>query len=198
MNSFKSIVVYCGANRGSSPIYQQRAYDLGKALAEKNIDLIFGAGCVGLMGIVADAVLENGGNAIGVIPDFLVKWEVAHEGLTEIVVVDSMHERKQIMCDRADAVIVMPGGFGTLDEFFEMLTWAQLGLHQKPIGILNINGYFDHLLAQAEHMVKEGFLKAGNRDMILVEDEIEALFDVLADYTPPHLPKGKWIEDAKA
>jgi len=192
----KSIAVYCGSSSGNKSVYAEGAKSLGQHLAKANIELIFGAGCVGLMGIVADAVLENGGKATGVIPTFLVKWEVAHQGLTEMIEVETMHERKQIMCDRADAVIVMPGGFGTLDEFFEMLTWAQLGLHQKPIGVLNINGYFDHLFAQLNHMVQEGFLKSQNKDLVIVSNDVSTLLEKLAN--PPQLPEAKWLAGVKS
>ena len=192
----RSIAVYCGSSSGSKSVYAEGAKSLGQHLAKAKIELIFGAGCVGLMGIVADAVLENGGQATGVIPTFLVKWEVAHKGLTEMIEVETMHERKQIMCDRADAVIVMPGGFGTLDEFFEMLTWAQLGLHKKPIGVLNINGYFDHLFAQLDHMVQEGFLKKQNKDLVIVSDDVNTLLEKLA--SPPQLPEAKWLAGVKS
>lgn len=188
----KSIAVYCGSSKGTNPIYQEVAEELGKALASQNITLIYGAGSVGLMGILANKVLENGGKATGVIPQFLVDMEVAHKNLTELIVVPTMHERKQIMADRADGVIVLPGGFGTLDELFEMLTWGQLGLHKKPIGLLNINGYFDYLFKQMEVMVSQGFLKERNKELVIVADKVSILLEKVKSIKPSFEPK--WIE----
>ena len=147
---------------------------------------------MGLMGAVADGVIENGGEAIGVLPHFLKGKEIAHENLTELILVDTMHERKAKMNELSDGVITLPGGFGTLEELFEMLTWAQLGLHQKPIGILNINGFYDELLAFVQTMVNKGFLKSVNQDMLLVDDSIAGLINKMRNYKAPEV--SKWIK----
>ena len=155
----KSVAVFCGSSRGNKSIYKETAKRIGVFCAQKNIKVIYGAGNVGLMGEVADAALEAGGYVIGVIPEFLKKWEVCHEGLNELYVTQTMHERKQIMAEKSDGFLIIPGGFGTLDEFFEILTWKQLRLHKKPIGVLNVNGYYDFLKKHIDKMVKDGFLK---------------------------------------
>lgn len=165
-----SIAVFCGSSPGLNSIYSEVTKALGETMADQNITLVYGAGNVGLMGVVADAVLSKKGKVIGTIPQFLVDKEVAHYGITELIVTETMHERKQKMVDVAEGVIVLPGGIGTLDEFFEMFTWQQLGLHDKPIGILNINGFYDHLLAHINHMVKEGFLKDFHGERIMVHE----------------------------
>lgn len=188
----KSILVYCGANVGKNPAFREVAEALGKRFAEENIRLVYGAGSVGLMGVVADAVLANGGEVTGVIPDFLVKMEVGHKGLSEIHIVESMHERKALMEKLCDGIITLPGGFGSIDELFEILTWAQLGLHQKPIGILNVNGFYDFLLKQLEVMVEEGFLKQESCDLLLVADNIDDLLQKMANYQPT--PHQKWLK----
>lgn len=185
------IVVYCGANKGTNPIYKEQAELLGKTFAARNIQLIFGGGRVGIMGIIADAVLAHGGQVIGVIPSFLQTKEVAHDGLTQMFVVATMHERKKVMEEMADGVIVLPGGYGTLDEFFEMLTWAQLGLHNKPLGILNVNGYYNPLMLQLDKMVEENFLKQANRDMILISNELNDLLEKMHSYQP--IKVKKWL-----
>lgn len=172
-----SICVFCGSSTGFSPKYSEVATQLGKELSERNIGLVYGAGNVGLMGVIADAALDHDGRVLGVIPTFLKEREVCHTGLTELVVTESMHQRKQIMAERSDAIVVMPGGFGTLDEFFEILTWKQLRLHQMPIGILNMEGYFDRLLNMVEHMVKEGFVRESNLDLFVVDDNVVGLLD---------------------
>jgi uncharacterized protein (TIGR00730 family) len=154
--------------------------------------LIFGAGSVGIMGVLADEYLRLGGHVIGVIPSFMEPWEVKHKGIQECYVTETMHSRKQKMAELADGVIALPGGFGTLDELFEMLTWKQLDLHQMPISILNTNGYYDHLLAQLQHMVDEGFLKSPNLEALQVEDNPEALVDYIMAYEPEKMEK-KWI-----
>jgi uncharacterized protein (TIGR00730 family) len=153
----KNILVYCGASVGFDEIYKNTAIAAGKLLVEKNKTLVYGAGSVGIMGIIADAVLENGGEVIGVIPSFMEKFEVQHKGLTQIHVVETMHQRKQLMAEISDAVVALPGGWGTLDELFEILTWKQLGLHQMPVGLLNVNGFYDPLIEMIHKMVKEGF-----------------------------------------
>lgn len=188
----KSITVFCGSSFGTEEIYKEQAVLLGQTLAKQNIKLIYGGANVGLMGAVADGVLNAGGEAIGVLPDFLRSKEIAHLGLTELIFVESMHERKTKMNDLSEGVIALPGGFGTLEELFEMLTWAQLGLHKKPIAILNINGFYDSLIELTETMVEKGLLKDVNQKMLLVSDNIDDLLDQMKNYVPPTV--GKWIE----
>ena len=173
----KTIVVYCGANAGKRPEYFQAAEEAGRALASRGISLVYGGGNLGLMGAVADGVLAGGQKVTGIIPNFLAELEVAHKTLTEIHFVDTMHERKAKMVSMSDGVIALPGGFGTLDELFEILTWTQLKIFHGPVGVLNINGFYNHLLAHIDHMVKEGFLKAENRALLLVADTIDELLD---------------------
>lgn len=184
--------MYCGANPGFDIIYKETAIALGKTLAFSGRKLIYGAGSVGLMGIVADAVLEHGGEAVGIIPNFLDRLEVGHKNLTEIHKVETMHQRKALMEEMCDGIITMPGGYGSMDELFEILSWSQLGLHQKPVGLLNVNGFYDHLLAQLDHMVKEGFLKQVNRDILLVSSSIPELLEQMENYQPQ--PAFKWLE----
>jgi len=188
----KRIAVFCGSSSGSNGIYKEHAVKLGKVLAGKSIELVFGGGKVGLMGVLADAVLEAGGSAVGVIPGFLNIKEVAHTGVSELISVSSMHERKALIYDISDGFIALPGGFGTLDELFETLTWGQLGLHRKPVGIYNINGYFSDVLKAIDSMVREGFLKEINRDMVLESDRIEELLENMETYQAPSVPK--WID----
>jgi uncharacterized protein (TIGR00730 family) len=191
----RRILVYCGANVGTNPIYAETAIELGKTFVGKNIRLIYGGGNVGLMGELSRAVMDNGGKATGVIPDFLVKMEVANPNLTEMITVETMHQRKAKMVELCEGVITLPGGFGSMDELFEMLTWAQLGLHQKPIGILNVNGFYDHLINQIDFMVVEGFLRKENRELLVVDDTIEGLLQQMEDFKPHyHL---KWLEKSK-
>lgn len=188
----KRITVFCGSSFGTEEIYTEQAVLLGETLAKQNIELVYGGANVGLMGAVADGVLNNGGKAIGVLPDFLRSKEIAHLGLTELILVESMHERKTKMNDLCDGVIALPGGFGTLEELFEMLTWAQLGLHKKPIAILNINGFYDSLIQLTENMVNKGLLKDVNQQMLLVSDNIDDLLNKMKNYKAPTV--GKWIE----
>lgn len=188
----KRITVFCGSSFGTEEIYKEQATLLGETLAKKNIELVYGGANVGLMGAVADAILSKGGKAIGVLPDFLRSKEIAHQGLTELILVESMHERKTKMNDLCDGVIALPGGFGTLEELFEMLTWAQLGLHKKPIAILNINGFYDPLIQLTEAMVEKGLLKDINQQMLLVSDTIDDLLDKMGNYIAPTV--GKWID----
>ena len=190
----KSIAVYCGSSSGSNGIYREEAGKLGEILAKNKIHVIFGGGKVGLMGALADAVMEAGGQITGVIPAFLRLKEVAHDRLTEMICVESMHERKALINDMSDGAIALPGGFGTLDELFEILTWGQLGLHAKPVGLLNTNGYFSHILSAIDKMILEGFLKERNREMVLVSDTIEHLLEQMHEYKAPSFPK--WILDA--
>lgn len=189
----EKIAVYCGSSVGPNEIYRTQAAQLGKHLAENGLHIIFGGGKVGLMGILADAALDAGGKVSGVIPGFLHVKEVVHSGLTELITVDSMHQRKSLIEKMSDAAIALPGGFGTIEELFEMLTWGQLGLHDKAVGILNINGFFDLILSSLDHMVKEGFLKDMNRDMLLVSDQIDDLLEQMKSYSPPKIRK--WIMD---
>lgn len=171
----KSIAVFCGASLGASTAYKDGAVELGKLLAEKGIALVYGGSSVGLMGALADTVLENGGEAIGVIPQQLVDREIAHGHLSDLFIVDTMHERKAKMAELSDAFITMPGGAGTMEEFFEVYTWAQIGIHQKPFGLLNVNGYYTPLISLFDHMVDQQFLKVENREMVMVEEDSKAL-----------------------
>jgi uncharacterized protein (TIGR00730 family) len=187
----KSIVVFCGSSAGHNPVYEEQAIALGAALAKRGLTIIYGGARVGLMGAVADGALQNGGKVIGVIPYFLQKKELAHGSLTELILVDTMHERKTKMNELSDAVIALPGGFGTMEELFEMLTWGQLGLHSKPIGLLNTNGFYEPLIQLSQTMTANGFLSAENRDMLLCSSKIEELLTKMEQYQPPL--KAKWI-----
>jgi len=189
----KRITVFCGSSSGTESIYEAQAYALGKTLAQLGIGLVYGGAKVGLMGAVANGALEHQGEAIGVLPHFLGSKEIAHEGLTELILVDTMHERKTKMHELCDGVITLPGGFGTMEELFEMLTWAQLGLHQKPIGILNLNGFYDELVALIQSMADKGFLKPVNQRMLLVDDSIDGLLQQMRSYVAPEV--AKWIKN---
>lgn len=191
----KSITVFCGSSFGSEDIYKEQAVLLGQTLAKNNIQLVYGGANVGLMGAVADGALAGGGKVVGVLPYFLQSKEIAHKQLSELILVETMHERKTKMNELCDGVIVLPGGYGTLEEFFEMITWAQLGLHQKPIGILNIDGFYDDLISLVENMVDKGFLKQINRDMLLINDTIDELLEIMRNYKAPTV--GKWISNDK-
>ncbi|MFC5410915.1 TIGR00730 family Rossman fold protein [Larkinella bovis] len=173
----KSIVVYCGSSPGTNPLYKEVARELGEKFVENEIRLIYGGGNIGLMGAVADAVLSNGGQATGVIPNFLAALEVAHQTLTELHFVETMHERKFKMVQLANGVIALPGGYGTFDELFEILTWRQLGLYDGPVGLLNINGFYDLILQQLDRMVDDGFLKAEGRELLMVAETADELLD---------------------
>ena len=174
-NDIKRIVVYCGANVGNNPAYKTAAETVGRTLAEQGIGLVYGGGGVGLMGVVADAALAAGGEVIGVIPEALKVLEVGHKNLTAMHVVPDMHSRKAMMLGLADAVIAMPGGFGTMDELFEALTWSQLDYHRKLCGLLNVAGYYDHLIAWINHSVDVGMVKAVNKDLIVSGDSVDEL-----------------------
>lgn len=187
----KSILIYCGANSGNKPVYRQRAEELAVELVKRKIRMIYGGGSVGLMGVLADKFLEKGGDVTGVIPNFLDDLEVGHKAVEDMQKVSSMHERKALMEQLCEGVITLPGGFGSLDETFEILTWAQLGLHQKPIGLLNVNGYYDFLLKQLDVMVEEGFLKSQNRDLLIVSESINELLEKMGNYRPVH--HDKWL-----
>ena len=185
----KSICVFCGSSTGRNTAYREAAARLGRLLAEKGLKLVYGGGNIGLMGEIAQNVISSGGTAIGVIPQFLVEKELVYTDLTKIHVVDSMHERKAMMAELADAFIAMPGGFGTLEETVEVLTWAQLGLHNKPIGLLNIDGYYDYLNRFFEHMVTEDFLLREYKDMLLMKSEPAELLDSLTTFELPDVDK---------
>ena len=187
----KSVAVYCGASAGFNETYRQQAALMGQAIARRGITMIYGGGRVGLMGAVADSVMSHGGQVIGVIPDFLADKELAHAGLTELHVVKSMHERKLKMADLAEGFIAMPGGFGTLEELFEVLTWGQLGLHRKPSGVFNVLGFYDHQLHFLDKMVTEGFLRPENRAQLQQDDTPDGLLDKMLAYVPTDLEK--WL-----
>jgi hypothetical protein len=187
----KKITVFCGSSPGHDPILMESAYQLGQQLADRSITLIYGGAKVGLMGAVADGALSREGQVIGVLPGFLQTKEIAHTGLTELIWVESMHQRKLKMHELSDGVIALPGGYGTLEEYFEMLTWGQLGLHKKPVALLNIGGFYDGLLTLADTMVASGLLKPANREMMLVSETIDDLLNQMLTYEPPLV--GKWM-----
>ena len=186
----KRICVNCGSNSGNNPAYLEMAELLGKILAKRNLELVYGGASVGLMGKVADAVIQSGGSAIGVIPKLFAD-KVSHQVLTELYIVDSMHERKAKMFDLSDGFIALPGGFGTIEEITELLTWAQLGINKKPCGIINVNGYFDNLLAFFDLSVADGFIKIEHHEMLIVEDSPVTLLDRFEEYNAPDVEK--WI-----
>lgn len=188
----KSIVVFCGSSEGNEPEFSSDAYALGKVLAERKITMVYGGAKIGIMGQVAQGALEANGKVIGVIPEFLKTREVYHRSLTELIITQNMHERKLKMHELSDGIIMLPGGFGTLEEFFEMLTWGQLGLHQYPIGILNTNGFYDDLLKMMKSLVDKGFVKKLNFDMILVDTSIAGLLQKMESYAPPEITK--WVQ----
>jgi uncharacterized protein (TIGR00730 family) len=190
----KSVAVYCGSSSGNKEIYTKQAQEMGRELAQRGLTLVYGGGCVGLMGTIADAVLAEGGKVIGVIPGFLADKELAHQGCTELHVVETMHQRKLLMADLAEGFVAMPGGFGTLEELFEVLTWGQLGLHGKPIGLLNVAGFYDQLLGLCDHMAGEAFLRAENRTQVLQNANAAALLDAMEQYKPQRLEK--WLTPA--
>lgn len=181
----KRITVFCGSNIGTEKIYQEEAYLLGKTLAENSIGLVYGGSNTGLMGMVANGVIENKGEAIGVLPHFLKEREIAHTKLSALILVDSMHERKTKMNEMSDGAIALPGGLGTLEELFEMLTWAQLQLHEKPIGILNVNGFYDNLLLLIQNMADKGFITQANKQILIISNSIEELIKMMKSYQPP-------------
>jgi uncharacterized protein (TIGR00730 family) len=187
----KTACVFCGSTSGTRHVYRDSANAMGKALADRGIDLVYGGGRRGLMGVLADSVLENGGQVTGVIPEAMAAREVAHTGVSQLRVVHSMHERKALMADLSDAFIALPGGFGTFEEFCEIITWAQLGLHRKPCGVLNVEGYYDPLLELFDRAVDVGFISNSNRRIVLEETDPHRLLDLLASYRPPKVEK--WI-----
>lgn len=186
------ICVYCGSSLGRQPDYVKATGELASALVDRDLGLVYGGASVGMMGKLADAVLEQGGRVTGVIPEPLVDREVAHPSLTELCVVGSMHERKALMAERSDGFIALPGGLGTLEELFEMLTWAQLGMHRKPLGMLNIRGYYDGLVAFLDHAVTEAFVTPRHRSMLLIDKNAESLLQRFDAYVAPSTPK--WID----
>jgi uncharacterized protein (TIGR00730 family) len=188
----KSITVFCGSNSGFRTEYAEAAKNLARCFVEQNIRLVYGGGNVGLMGIIADEVMRRGGAVVGIIPESLDQKEVGHRGITELRVVESMHERKAQMAELADGFIAMPGGIGTFEEFFEILTWAQLGFHDKPCAILNIAGYYDGLLALCDNAVSEGFLRPAHRQLILADSDPEILLEKMRNLKP--IPVEKWID----
>ncbi|MFL9871221.1 LOG family protein [Paraburkholderia megapolitana] len=192
----KSVCVYCGSSSGARPLYVEAARAFGRALVEHDLALIYGGGKVGLMGTIADTVMEAGGRAIGVIPELLVSKEIGHRGLTELHVVPDMHHRKKMMANLSDAFVAMPGGVGTLEELFEAYTWAQLGYHQKPVALLNIDGFYDPLIAMLEHTVQEGFMRQTYLDMLQFDSDPTALIDKLQRHQP--IVADKWVQTRNA
>lgn len=189
----KRITIFCGSSSGTDPRFEQMAVDLGRNMAKRGIGLVFGGAKIGLMGAVANGALSEGGEVIGVLPNFLSRKEILHEGLSELIMVDTMHERKALMDKLSDGAIALPGGFGTLEELLEMLTWSQLGLHGKPLGLFNMNGFYDDLLHLFDKMIVSGFLKQCNKDLLLVHSDFLQLLDLIENYETPDLV-GKWIE----
>ncbi len=195
MKELKSVCVFCGSSTGNNQVIIDSAKKLGLIIAEQNIKLVYGGAKVGLMGIIADTVIENKGKVTGVIPDFFSKKEIAHDNLNELIYVKSMAERKAVLAELSDAFIAMPGGYGTMDELFEMLTVSQLNLHRKPIGLLNVDNFFEPLLKQLERMMNDNFLQTAHRNMLLEDKEPEALLNKLRFYEPPQ--QDKWINKIK-
>lgn len=193
MGLIRTVCVFCGSRAGAAPAYAEAARQLGRALARRGLGVVYGAGNIGLMGVLADAALAAGGAVVGVIPHSLVARELAHPGLTELHVVETMHQRKMMMADLSDAFVALPGGFGTADELFEILTWAQLGIHAKPIGLLNVGGFFDPLLGWVRHAAAEGFIRQQHVALLNVSTDPEGLLDVLQRQEPPP-PVPKWAD----
>jgi hypothetical protein len=190
--ALSSACVFCGSNGGADPIYLERAAEVGRSLAERGIRLVYGGGKVGMMGAVADAALAVGGDVVGVIPQQIFDLEIGHQGLADLRVVGSMHERKALMADLADAFIALPGGIGTFEELFEVYTWAQLGLHRKPLGLLDVAGYFGPLEAMLDHAVEQRFLRPETRGMLVRDDSLDGLLERFAAWEPPVL--ARWID----
>lgn len=192
MSKLHKICVFCGSSDGNDVIITEAAVTLGAFFAENNITLVYGAAKIGVMGVIAKKVLTNKGKVIGIIPQFLKKKEVVHLGLTELHTTQNMHDRKLMMQEMSDGFITLPGGFGTLEELFEVITWQQLGLHTKPIGLLNVNGFYDDMIAMLETMVKKGFLSMEYYELLLVDTTVEGLITKMQDFTPPQLPQ--WLK----
>jgi uncharacterized protein (TIGR00730 family) len=185
----RRICVYCGSSAGHDPVYKAAAVELGKLLVARGVSLVYGGGSVGLMGVLADTMMAVGGEVIGIIPDHLIKMEVGHRELTSLIAVDSMHARKHQMAEMSDGFIALAGGIGTAEELLEVFTWLQLGIHAKPVGLLNTNGYYDHLLRFLEHMEETGFLKAAHRKMLLVDTDISGLLEKIDAFVPARIDK---------
>jgi uncharacterized protein (TIGR00730 family) len=192
----RRVCVFCGSSRGSDPRHSEAAAAVGRLLAARGLGLVFGGGSVGLMGIVADHVLAAGGTVTGVIPHGLAARELAHRGVADMRVVPTMHARKALMADLADGFLALPGGMGTLDELFEIVTWAQLGIHRKPIGVLNVAGYYDPLVALLDHAAASGFVGSEGRRLVLVEEDARRLLDRMASHVPPPAPS--WVTPEQA
>jgi uncharacterized protein (TIGR00730 family) len=196
MQRLKRICVFCGSSLGARTAYKEAAQQMGELLAERGLGLVYGGGCIGLMGAVADAALARGGEVIGVIPDSLMRREIGHRGLTKLHVVQTMHQRKAMMADLSDAFIALPGGYGTLEEFCEAVTWSQLGIQKKPCGLLNIERYWDGFLATLDHAVDEQFVRPENSQLVLVASTPDGMLERLSNWTPPdHIEK--WLDQAK-
>ncbi|WP_406827155.1 TIGR00730 family Rossman fold protein [Pedobacter sp. KACC 23697] len=193
MNKLSSVCVYCGSNFNGDAKLRDAINKLAETLVKQEIRLVYGGGSVGVMGVLANDVLDLGGLVTGVIPQFLMDKEVGHQGLTEMVVTENMHQRKQKMADLSDGFVILPGGFGTLEEFFEVLTWLQLGLHNKPIGVLNVGGFYDPLFAQMDMMVQNKFLKPANRDLVFNEADAKTLINKMHDFSA--IPDEVWFRD---
>jgi uncharacterized protein (TIGR00730 family) len=196
MRKLTSICVFCGSSEGNDIQIIEAATQLGKVLATNNIELVYGAAKIGIMGLVAKSTLAHEGKVIGIIPEFLKLKEVVHLGLTELITTENMHDRKLLMQKRSDGFITMPGGMGTMEEFFELLTWLQLGLHSKPIGLLNVNHYYDDLILMLEKMVKKGFLSMDNLGLLIVDDQIDHLLEKMKNFKNPQKPK--WLTNERS
>ncbi|HAX93611.1 MAG TPA: TIGR00730 family Rossman fold protein [Bacteroidales bacterium] len=195
MNGIKRISVFCGSSRGNDDIFEKQAFRLGEILASRKIGLVYGGTKIGLMNAVANGALSRGGEVTGVLPRFISDKGIAHDNLTELVLVDTMHERKTRMHELSDGIIALPGGFGTMEEFFEILTWGQLGLHRKPAGLLNIKGFYDPLMALASAMNANGFIRESSRRMLLISDNIDTLLNLMEEYTAPSFDKWNITKD---
>tara|TARA_A100001391_G_C4981232_1_gene255384 strand:+ start:247 stop:837 length:591 start_codon:yes stop_codon:yes gene_type:complete len=195
MNNLDKICVFCGSSDGNDLAITDAAVKLGEIFAERNITLVYGAAKIGVMGTIAKSVLDNSGKVIGIIPNFLKKKEVVHLGLTELITTQNMHERKLKMHEQSDGFIALPGGMGTLEELFEIITWLQLGLHQKPIGLLNINGFYNDLIKMLETMVRKGFLSMDNYNLLLVDSDINRLLKKMEEFKRPDVPK--WLNESR-
>jgi uncharacterized protein (TIGR00730 family) len=196
VHKIKRICVFCGSSFGARPAYKEMAERLGELLAERGIGVVFGGGCIGLMGALADAALRKGGEVVGVIPESLVQREIAHKGVTKLHVVETMHQRKALMADLSDAFIALPGGYGTLEELLEAITWSQLGIQRKPCGLLNVEKYWDGLLAALDHAVDEQFVRPENAQLVLVAQTPARMLERLQEWTPPaHIQT--WLDRTK-
>lgn len=195
MNKLEKICVFCGSNEGNDIAIVEAARSLGETFAQREITLIYGAGKIGVMGIIAESALANNGRVVGIIPNFLKLKEVVHLGLTELISTENMHERKLKMQEESDGFIALPGGMGTLEELFEIITWLQLGLHQKPIGLLNVNGFFDDLINMLETMVRKGFLSMKNYELLLVDTNLDSLLQKMENFKRPDVPK--WLTESR-